>query len=653
MKIHAFFPVGTLRVSRRAILVKLGSLGSLALGAMILTSQGAPVDYRYPRVPGQLIVGFKAGVADAQEDVIHHTHGDQTLHRVSHLGNARLIQIGGHHNLDQAIREYEAEGLVSYAEPNYLVHAVVVPNDPYFSLQWAWNNTGQNIQGITGVPGADIKATDAWNVTTGTRSVVVGVVDTGIDYNHSDLAANVWLNPGGIGGGPAGSHGFNAITKTYDPLDDNGHGTHVSGTIGAVGNNGVGVAGLNWTTAIMGLKFLDASGSGTTANAISAIDFAVNAKLAGVNLRVLNNSWGGGGYSQALLNEINTAGANDILFVVAAGNSGLNIDQTPEYPASYHTPNMIAVAATDNDDLLASFSNYGATSVHLGAPGVNIASTWPGNSYAWASGTSMATPHVAGAAALILATANLPVATLKSTLLNNVDAIPSLNGLTTTGGRLNVYRAILASGAPPPSPDFTLSATPASRSVTAGGQTTYTVSIGTQNGFAGAVNLSVSGLPSGTIASFNPTPVNGWGSSTLTVSTSSSTTAGTYTLAITGSSGALTHRATVSLTVTSPSTQNFTLSASPASQTVSAGSSTSYHVTVTASGGFASTVNFSVSGLPRHAQASFHPSSVTGSGSSTLTVSTSGRTPSGTYTLTLTGTGGNLQRRTSVSLTVR
>jgi len=156
MKIHAFFPVGTLRVSRRAILVKLGSLGSLALGAMILTSQGAPVDYRYPRMPGQLIVGFKAGVADAQEDVIHHTHGDQTLHRVSHLGNARLIQIGGHHNLDQAIREYEAEGLVSYAEPNYLVHA------------------------------------------------------------------------------------------------------DVSGTIGAVGNNGVGVAGLNWTTAIMGLKFLDA-----------------------------------------------------------------------------------------------------------------------------------------------------------------------------------------------------------------------------------------------------------------------------------------------------------------------------------------------------------------------------------------------------------
>lgn len=198
--------------------------------------------------------------------------------------------------------------VVEYAEPNYIVHAIATPNDPRYSELWGMRNTGQIIQGFAGTAGADIKAEGAWDVSTGSRTIVVGVVDTGIDYTHQDLSGNTWSNPGGIGGCAAGTHGYNAITKSCDPRDDQYHGTHVSGTIGAAGNNALGVVGVNWTTSIMGLKFLDSVGSGTTADAISAIDFSVNAKIAGVNVRVLSNSWGGGGFSQALLDEINKAG---------------------------------------------------------------------------------------------------------------------------------------------------------------------------------------------------------------------------------------------------------------------------------------------------------------------------------------------------------
>src|SRR5262249_47736907 len=329
-----------------------------------------------------------------------------------------------------------------------------------FSALWGLQNTGQNIGcgagcfgSAVGTAGADIKATLAWDVSTGSRANVVGVVDTGIDYNHPDLAANVWSAPTSftvtVGGRSiacaAGTHGFNAITNTCDPLDDNDHGSHVSGTIGAVGNNSVGVVGVNWTASIMGLKFLNSSGSGTTANAIKAIEFAIQAKAAiGVNVRVLSNSWGGGGFSQALLDEINSADANDMLFVAAPGNNGRNIDSSPSYPASYNAPNIVAVAATDNNDNLASFSNYGSSTVHLGAPGVRVLSTTRNNTYSYFSGTSMATPHVSGSAILVLSQCALDTAGVKSNLLSNVDPIPSLAGLTTTGGRLNVNNSIRA-----------------------------------------------------------------------------------------------------------------------------------------------------------------------------------------------------------------
>jgi len=290
---------------------------------------------------------------------------------------------------------------------------------------------------------------------------VVGIVDTGFDYTHPDLQANTWSAPSSftvsIGGSPitcpAGSHGFNAILWICDPMDDYMHGTHVSGIIGAAGNNNLGVAGVNWTAQMMGLKFLDSEGYGYTSDAVNAIEFAIQAKAAfassmGADVRVLSNSWGGSGFSQALEDEIDRAGSNDILFVAAAGNSAVSIDTMPMYPASYNRANMISVAATDNNDALASFSNYGPKSVHLGAPGVDILSTLIGGDYGYLSGTSMATPFVSGTAALMLSVSGLATANLKKNLLDNVDFIPALTNITITGGRLNTSHAIRSCNGP-------------------------------------------------------------------------------------------------------------------------------------------------------------------------------------------------------------
>lgn len=364
--------------------------------------------------------------------------------------------------------QLRADPNVEYAEPNYVLTAhgteitppqsiLLSPNDTSFGNLWGLQNTGQFL-GQTGISGVDISATSAWNLSTGSRANVVGVIDTGIDYNHPDLAANIWSAPSAfnvtIGGSTitcaAGTHGFNAITNTCDPLDDNNHGTHVSGTIGGVGNNSVGVAGVNWTASIIGGKFLGSGGSGFTSDAVDAIEFMVQAKAffgSAANIRVLNNSWGGSGFSQALQDEITRANTNEMLFVASAGNDASNNDAVNTYPANYPVANVLSVAATDNRDGLASFSNYGATKVHIGAPGVTILSTTRSNTYSYFNGTSMASPHVTGAAALALSLCSMNTATLKSAILSNVDAVAALSGKTTTGGRLNALKLLQACAA--------------------------------------------------------------------------------------------------------------------------------------------------------------------------------------------------------------
>ncbi|MFL6278892.1 MAG: FG-GAP-like repeat-containing protein, partial [Vicinamibacterales bacterium] len=514
----------------RAVLILI--LISSSAGAGTVRPTGASV-------PGEVLVRIQAGASGAAISNIEQLADADDGQRIANLKSGAAIWRlrSRSKNVEALVTALAKNPHVEYAEPNYVVRLATTPNDPAFGQLWGLKNTGQVISGSVGFGGSDIDAEPAWSITTGSASIVVGVVDTGVDYTHPDLAANMWSNPGGKGNVAcgAGTHGFNAITKTCDPMDDHDHGTHCAGTIGAVGNNNVGVTGVNWTTSIMALKFIAADGYGTTADAIAAIDFAVQAKIDGVNVRVLSNSWGNISFSKALLDVINKANENDILFVAAAGNDGSNNDFTARYPSNFATANMIAVAATENRDGLAYFSNYGATTVHLGAPGVSVLSTTPGNTYSFFSGTSMATPHVAGVAALILAkTPGLTTAEVKQTILESTDPIPSLAGRTITGGRLNAARAV---GATVP-PEFTLALSPASRSIVRGSSTTYTVTVTPSNGFAGSVALSVSNLPSGATGSFSPASTST--TSTLTVTTSNSTPINPYTLTVTGVSGSLT-----------------------------------------------------------------------------------------------------------------
>ena len=428
-------------------------------------------------VPGEVLVKFRPKVAHADIEAIA-GEVDADWHRQIGGAGVRLLHSRSLKAKDLVSR-LSRRPEVAYAEPNYIVRALDVPTDPHFPQLWGLENVGQPVNGgLPGTAGADISAVAAWDVSTGSAATVVAVIDTGIDYTHPDLAPNVWSAPASfsvtIGGAritcAAGTHGFNAITKTCDPMDDHDHGSHVSGTIGAAGNNDVGVVGVNWTTSIIGVKFLSAEGSGTTADAIDAIEFLIQAKAVfaetgGANVRVLSNSWGDTDFSQALLDEILRANDNDMLFVAAAGNSGVPNELFPTYPASYNAPNIIAVAATDNADRRAWFSNYGASTVHLGAPGVDILSTTIGNTYKFFNGTSMATPHVSGAAALVLSRCSLGTADLKGELLNSVDPVAGLDGFTITGGRLNVNSAIRGCSAAPAVP-ANLVATPGDSKVT-------------------------------------------------------------------------------------------------------------------------------------------------------------------------------------------
>lgn len=374
------------------------------------------------------------------------TLGVTVLRSFPAIGNLEIVQVPPGMTADALISLYQQSGLVQYAEHDFYVRALNDPNDFYYQQGNLWNlkNTGQT----GGTPGADIRAWEAWSIATDAGNVAVADVDTGIRYTHQDLAANMWVNPAD------GSHGINVVSNgraSNDPWDDYGHGSHVAGIIGAVGDNGIGVVGVCWRVELMACKFLDSTGTGTIDGAITCLDYARSH-----GAKVVNASWGSFTFtSQALHDAVASLRDADIIFVAAAGNSGANNDVTPLYPASNSDlDNVVSVAATDDNDHLAGWSDYGATNVDLAAPGTPIYSCWNGSDsdYEWDNGTSMACAHVTGACALLRACyPNENHRQIIQQLLNGTDPLPSLAGKCKSGGRLDLFKA-LESAPVPPSP---------------------------------------------------------------------------------------------------------------------------------------------------------------------------------------------------------
>ncbi|MGE5239686.1 MAG: S8 family serine peptidase, partial [Chloroflexota bacterium] len=409
-----------------------------------------PVHGEY--VPGELLVKFRADAPRAAREDLHRRHGLTRLKEFKRLRIDR-VKITDQLSMEEAIGQYAQDPSVEYAEPNYLVQSQVFPNDIRFTELWGLSNTGQT----GGTPGADIRAPQAWGITTGSSTTVVAVIDSGIDYSHPDLAPNMWVNEKELNGKPGVDddgngyiddiYGINAITNNGDLMDDCGHGTHVSGTIGAAGNNSIGVVGVNWNVKIIGCKFLDWSGSGSTADALECLEYVKALKDRGVNIVATNNSWGGGGYSSSMYEAIRAQG--DILFVAAAGNSAFDADEYAFYPAAYELPNVVSVAATDYNDAKASFSNYGRRTIYVGAPGDEILSTLPGGSYGAYSGTSMATPHVTGLAALLKSQdQGRDWKAIKNLILSGGDDLASMDTGTVTGKRISAYGSVTCSDRP-------------------------------------------------------------------------------------------------------------------------------------------------------------------------------------------------------------
>ena len=416
----------------------------------------------------EVLVRFKHGVSLSQIRDIASANHDVLKDEIEAVDGLSVIDDLDNADAGTVASQYAAmTDSVAYAEPNYKIklddpdltaapHDLLLrssdderdtrPNDPQFDEQWALNNLGQD----GGKERADLDALEAWLTTKGSENVVVAVLDTGVDFTHVDLVNNMWIRPENV---PAYTddelgtfndlNGYNGTDNIADPMDDNGHGTHCAGIIGAEGDNGEGIAGINWHVKIMPLKFLGRGGFGSVDDAIEAINYAIDRKEHGVNIRIISASWGSTMKSKALEDTIRAAGDEGILFVAAAGNDGSNNDKRAHYPSNYDLPNVISVAALDRNDQLAGFSNYGVKSVHIAAPGKDILSTWLNGNYREASGTSMATPYVSGVAALIIAKEpKISMEKLRDRLLNTADKLDSLDGKVATGGRVCAANAL-------------------------------------------------------------------------------------------------------------------------------------------------------------------------------------------------------------------
>lgn len=410
------------------------------LAALLLETaqEAASLATKLPEhVEGQALVKLHPGLSEGEMRALAETYGGRVLERydipdcmkAQFGGDLVLVQLPDGMSTAQGIAVLEKNPLVIYAEPNEVLEATRTPDD--LGSLWGMRQ---------------IQAPAAWDETIGSRNgPVVAVVDSGVDYRHPDLAANMWTNPGERANGRDDDnngvvddlYGYNAAANNGDPMDDHDHGTHVAGTIAGVGNNGTGVVGVNWEGRIMACKFLRSNGKGATSDAVESILYAARE-----GARIANHSWGSTGTwgNRALKDAL---ASSPTLHVAAAGNDGQNLDEVPHYPGAFSLPNLITVAATDWSDRLASFSNYSANRVHLAAPGVSTYSTTPGGNYGHMSGTSMATPHVAGVAALIAT--KYPGASnqeIRDRLLGSADVLPQLYNRVETGGRLNAARAL-------------------------------------------------------------------------------------------------------------------------------------------------------------------------------------------------------------------
>lgn len=390
-----------------------------------------------------VLVQFRASSTNASRDRSCRKVGLGAMQTYTLVPGLALVHVSG--DPRASVLQLRADPNVLHVELNQILHTQIIPNDPLLTNAWGLNNTTSTTN--------DIDAPQAWDLYTGDPNYRIAVIDTGVDFSHPDLQGNIWDNPAepvdGIDNDGNGfiddNRGWNFFGNTRDAQDDNGHGTHVSGTIAAKGNNGIGVAGVVWAAKIVPLKFLNSAGSGTLADAIRAIDYC-----SANGIKISNNSWGGGLFDSVLQQAIINAGSKDHLFIIAAGNSALDIEISPSYPASYNLANMINVAATTRVGPMASFSNYGVKSVHVGAPGLDVYSTWPTTlvtafptGYNQISGTSMAAPHVTGLVALLRG--KMPswtAAQVKAAVLSGVSPLASLAGKTTTGGLINAFKSL-------------------------------------------------------------------------------------------------------------------------------------------------------------------------------------------------------------------